>query len=120
MIQFTKSSNKIMKEIINKCDLDTYGVYMVILSHRNTETNKCFPGASELVKECKISRITLFKKLKMLEENGYLSINSGKQGVCNNYYFPKEEFYNDNKDDVDQMLATRKKKVFKKKKKDEE
>lgn len=43
---------------------------------------------------------------------GVLIVNSGKQGIANNYYFPKEEFF---KNDASVAMAYKRKTQFRKK-----
>lgn len=82
-------------------------VYLTILKHRNMKTNKCFPSIATISKESGFSIPSTKKIIKRLEESGYLSINSGYKGTSNNYYFPKEWFYEIFKNDFFQQNASR-------------
>lgn len=93
----------------------SFSVYCVILKHRNTKTNECFPSINTISKESGISVNTVKKTINNLEENGYLSINSGMRGTANNYYFPKEWFYPLFSEDFYQKNATRKHNAIKEK-----
>jgi DNA-binding transcriptional regulator YhcF (GntR family) len=117
---FSKSSNLLMRKISYVCGLDCYTVYMMLLSHRNALNNKCFPSIELIAKECNASTDTIKRKIKLLKDNGFLSVNSGKQGISNNYYFPCEDFYKKFKMDTDQIMARSVSKAFKKKPKDNE
>lgn len=115
---FCMMDNLIIRQIIHCSDMQTAMVYLIILSHRNAENNKCFPSISLISRECGVSTSTVKRKIKELEEYGFISINSGKQNVSNNYYFPLEDFYDSfNKEDIDQKLARRLKRAFKPKSK---
>ena len=92
------SSNDIMFEITEKCTREAWVTYMFILYHRNNETNMCFPSLSCIANEMGTSTKTVSRHIIMLEKEGYLLVNSGKQRVSNNYYFPKEYFFDDEVD----------------------
>ena len=102
-------------EILSKFGGNVMGVYLVILKHRNRVTNKCFPSIATISAESNIGDKTVKKIIGQLYDNGYLNINSGTRGTANNYYFPKESFYDDFDNDTDQLCAKRKKKPFLKK-----
>lgn len=90
---FTKSNNQLREDIIGECGPSAYILYIVLLSHRNTKTNECFPSLSMLIKETTFTKPTLLKYLSALEQGDYLIINSGTFGQANNYYFPREDFF---------------------------
>lgn len=92
--KFTKIDNGIMIDIIKNCGANSLTIYMIILSHRNSKTNKCFPSLDLIAKETNTSRSTVQRAIKKLYEKGFLIIDSGKQGISNSYYFPREIFYN--------------------------
>ena len=74
-----------------------------------------FPSIATISAESNIGDKTVKKIIGQLYDNGYLNINSGTRGTANNYYFPKESFYDDFDNDTDQLCAKRKKKPFLKK-----
>lgn len=84
-----------------------FAVYMTLLKHRNTTTNRCFPSIETIAKETVSGIRTVKRVIDELEEKGYLKINSGMRGIANNYYFPKEWFYEYFKDDYLQKNAQR-------------
>lgn len=90
---FVKMYNSIAMEIIEKCGANGLMLYLVILSHRNTRTNSCFPSLELLMKECGVSKSTVQRSIKKLYEEGFLIIESGRHGISNTYFFPKESFY---------------------------
>lgn len=102
---FVKIGNELIRQIIYECGMQEAICYIIILSHRNTKTNKCYPSIQKLADECKVSTRTIDRMIKKLYEKGFLIIDSGKQGISNTYYFPKEEFYNN-----EGVCATRTKK----------
>lgn len=114
--------NEVGRMILHELNATAFAVYFIIQSHRNTKTNQCFPSVQTIADECGFSKSTVEKAITNLAKNGYLSINSGKQGVNNNYYFPLEDFYYDKfDDDIKQRLAYRRSTPgFKKKKKEAE
>ena len=85
------------------------GVYLALLKHRNTKTNRCFPSQETIAKEANMNIKTVKSCIDKLEQNGYLIINSGYKGTSSNYYFPKEYFYDWFKDDYKQKRAKRRK-----------
>lgn len=108
---FVKADNWIIREIINKADAQTSMLYLIILSHRNTQTGQCFPSLSLLSKEMGVSLSTLKTMLNKLYDMGAIQINTGRQGVANNYYFPSEDFYEEFSG-MAEGLATRRSKAF--------
>ena len=94
-------------------------VYYMLLRHRNRLTNQSFPSVAKLAEELQTSKSTIKRRIDLLYEYGYIDINSGEKGIANNYYFPRENFYEDFKYDDQQQCAYRKKSsTFKPKKKD--
>lgn len=91
---FEMMDNFLIRQIIHEYDLQTAMCYLIILSHRNKQTDKCFPSINVIAKECGVSERSVKGYLKKLYEGGFLIIDSGRQGVSNEYYFPKEKFYN--------------------------
>ena len=90
---FELMDNNIVRQIISKYDLQTSMCYMIILSHRNKETGKCFPTIELLARECSVSTRTIDTMIKKLIEGGFLIVDSGREKIANTYYFPKEKFY---------------------------
>lgn len=86
-----------------------FAVYMILLKHRNMRTNKCFPSISTISEETKLGVRTVKEAIDTLWNKGYLSINSGMRGISNNYYFPKEWFYEYFEEDIYQRKAERRK-----------
>lgn len=86
-----------------------FAVYMILLKHRNMRTNKCFPSISTISEETKLGVRTVKEAIDTLWNKGYLSINSGMRGISNNYYFPKEWFYEYFEEDIYQCKAERRK-----------
>lgn len=84
-----------------------FTVYMVILNFRNMTNNQCFPSISAICKKSGLGRSTVKKAIDKLEKYEFISINSGYKGTANNYYFPKEWFYELFDDDFYQQRATR-------------
>ena len=91
---FIKLDKMIMKNLIEKCGANGLMVYSVLLSHRNTTTNKCFPSIESIMEQCKTSKSTIQRSIKKLYDEGFIIIDSGRQGIANSYFFPLEEFYN--------------------------
>lgn len=91
---FVKSDNLVMREIINKTDPQTAMLYILILSHRNRLTNKCFPSISLLAREMGMADRSISRMIKRLMEEGFIIVNSGRQGISSDYYFPRESDYN--------------------------
>lgn len=116
---FVKVYLGITEEILEKTDAVCLAVYIIILRHRNTGNNMCFPSIKTIADIVNVSDSTVKRAISKLYENGFLDINSGTKGTANNYYFPKENFYEEWKNDLDQILAKRKNNVFKKAKKSE-
>lgn len=99
-VVFTKFENKLIFEINNKLNFGCGMLYMTLLSHKNKNegmADSCFPSFNTLKKEINMSKTTISKYLKQLEENGYIIFKSGKfntesmQNESNRYYFPKSD-----------------------------
>lgn len=108
LTNWVKADNQLIRQIIAKTNAQTAMFYLIILSHRNVKNNQCFPSVSLLAKEMNLSDRTIQRMINELCALDVLMVNSGKQGVANNYYFPKEDFF---KDDV---FAYKKKTGFRK------
>ena len=115
---YGQCGNIVARKILHEFNQTVFAVYFIIQSHRNTKSNKCFPSVQTIADECGFGKSTVEKAITALEKAGYLSINSGRQGVNNNYYFPQESFYEDKfSDDINQQMAYRRSTPgFKKKK----
>lgn len=64
--------------------------------------------SSSIVEETGLSKGTVKDCITKLHKAGYININSGYFGCSNNYYFPKEWFYDLFADDIKQIMARRK------------
>lgn len=92
-----------------------YIVYIYLLKCRNRTTNQCFPSLENISKNIYANIKSVKLALEYLVQKGFIVINSGYKGICNNYYFPKEWFYSYFEDDIKQKMATRRKHVVKEK-----
>lgn len=90
-----------------------FAVYMVLLKHRNSTNNKCFPSIETITNKIVASDKTVKRALDELEKAGYIKIDSGMRGISNNYYFPKEWFYDLFEKDYKQIKANRRRNVMK-------
>lgn len=90
-----------------------FAVYMVLLKHRNSKNNKCFPSIETIANKIVASDKTVKRALDELEKAGYIKIDSGMRGISNNYYFPKEWFYDLFEKDYKQIKANRRRNVIK-------
>lgn len=90
---FSQPSNHIIRELAVDYHVNVAFVYIIILSHRNTDNNQCFPSKELLVKETGLNISTIKKCIKTLGDNGYLVWKKGNSKFANNYYFPMEPFY---------------------------
>lgn len=90
-----------------------FAVYMVLLKYRNSTNNKCFPSIETIANKIVASDKTVKRALDELEKAGYIKIDSGMRGISNNYYFPKEWFYDLFKKDYKQIKANRRRNVMK-------
>ena len=90
-----------------------FAVYMTLLKHRNSKNNKCFPSIETIADRIVASDKTVKRALDELEKAGYIKIDSGMRGISNNYYFPKEWFYDLFKKDYKQIKANRRRNVMK-------
>lgn len=104
-----KANNQLIRHIISETNAQTAMLYLIILSHRNTNNSQCFPSINLLAREMNLSDRNIQRMINELCDLDVLIVNSGKQGVANNYYFPKEDFF---KDDV---FAYKRKTSFRKK-----
>lgn len=90
-----------------------FAVYMILLKHRNSTNNKCFPSIETIANKIMASNKTVKRALDELEKAGYIKIDSGMRGISNNYYFPKEWFYDLFEKDYKQIKANRRRNVMK-------
>lgn len=90
-----------------------FAVYMTLLKHRNSKNNKCFPSIETIADRIVASDKTVKRALDELEKAGYIKIDSGMRGISNNYYFPKEWFYDLFDKDYKQIKANRRRNVMK-------
>lgn len=90
-----------------------FAVYMVLLKHRNSTNNKCFPSIETIANKIVASDKTVKRALDELEKAGYIKIDSGMRGISSNYYFPKEWFYDLFEKDYKQIKANRRRNVMK-------
>lgn len=88
-----RASNEVIRKICYECDSSCLALYIMLLSHRNTVTNKCYPSMALLAKELNTSSSTIKRRLKKLSDKGFIIINSGEKGIANTYFFPREDFY---------------------------
>lgn len=109
---WVKADNQLMRDIISTTNPQTAMLYLIILSHHNAKNNQCFPSISLLAKEMNLSDRSIQRMINELCDLDVLIVNSGKQGVANNYYFPKEDFF---KDDADVAMAYKRTTKFRKK-----
>lgn len=91
---FTQVNDNLAFDIIKTCGGIEFSVYYVVLSHRNRLTGKCFPSIECIMAETGYSRSKVKRAIDKLHENEFLIIDSGRQGISNSYFFPKEDFYN--------------------------
>ena len=107
-----KANNQLIRHIISEANAQTAMLYLIILSHRNTKSDQCFPSISLLAKEMNLSDRNIQRMINELCALDVLIVNSGKQGVANNYYFPKEDFF---KEDASIAMAYKRTTKFRKK-----
>lgn len=105
-VAITDTALKLMT-MYDKRGKSAFCIYCCLLSHRNRTNNKCFPSISTIAKETKTSDKRIKEILNLLEQDGYLLINTGGRNKSNNYYFPKEWFFKYFKDDIRQANAKR-------------
>jgi len=95
---FVKIDNLTIRKILS--DFGTFSItvamlYILLLSHRNTQTNKCYPTMDVLASELNKNRTTVYRCLKVLEEQGYIHVITGNSKAANEYYFPQEDFFDE-------------------------
>ena len=66
-------------------------IYIILLSHRNSETGLCCPTIDVLARECNCNVKSVRKAIDDLEQAGYLIIQSGSQHKANHYFMPKSK-----------------------------
>ena len=107
-----KAGNQLIRHIISESNPQTAMLYLIILSHRNVKSDQCFPSISLLASEMNLSDRTIQRMINELCALDVLIVNSGKQGIANNYYFPREDFF---KEDTSVAMAYKRKTQFRKK-----
>lgn len=93
--KFIKVYNKTIRFIINKTNLQTAMLYLILFSHCNNQKNICYPDLETLAIESGVSKRTVQNMLKDLKDNKIIDFKSGVNGKCNNYSFPLEGEIND-------------------------
>lgn len=94
LTNFIQLNNNLIRAIISESGTGAACLYLLLLSHRNAKTNKCFPTLETLSREMgEISIRQVSTYLKRLNDIGAIKVDSGKSGIANNYFFPLEEFY---------------------------
>lgn len=83
--QHVQVPNNVIKE--QKLDPTDVLVYAHLKNHINSETLEAFPSITTLAKEAGLSRPTVMKAIKHLEENGDISIRKVQlEKRCRSYY----------------------------------
>lgn len=77
-------------EIYETLGIKELFIYMLLLSHRNYRSGKCFPSIKTLTKETQLSKPTVIKLLNNLKKAGYIEIDLGRSHLASSYAFPKE------------------------------
>lgn len=98
LTKFVMLENQILRLVLLEAGVSPLILYILLLSHRNTTTNECFPSLALLSKESGLSRTTILRNLKILQDKNFIQIikRSGKYNfTLNFYYFPLEDFYID-------------------------
>lgn len=106
--KLNKGFVQVRNEIINQiCEDERLGknsrncclAYIVLYSHwvKKNGIYGCYPSLGELAKRLNTSPRNISRYIDALADAGYIEISSGKQGVCNNYFFPYEEGYEEEK-----------------------
>lgn len=102
---FSISNNEVQRRIMNQYDMQCAMLYVVLVSHRNSQSGACFPSIEVLARECGVSTRSIKGYIAKLHKGGYILIDSGRNGVSSNYFFPMESFYKG-----EGALATRRRK----------
>ena len=79
-----KVNNQLIRQIIFETNPQTAMLYLIILSHRNTNNDQCFPSISLLAKEMNLADRTIQRMINELCDLDVLIVNSGKQGLTAN------------------------------------
>ena len=62
---YVKANNQIFREIALKTNPQTAMLYLVLLSHRNTKTNNCYPSKELLSREMGVCERTIGNMLRI-------------------------------------------------------
>lgn len=91
---FIKRDNSILRAMLfQNIDFTSCIIYELMLSHRNTSTNECFPTQELLAREANCSERTVIRSIKLLEQAGYIHVIRPFANQSNRYCFPHEAFY---------------------------
>lgn len=69
-------------------------VYYYLLNNRNNRTKYFATSYSAIMSDIGISKTTLIKCLRKLEDIGLILTISGRKSTTNKYFFPLEEYFN--------------------------
>jgi biotin operon repressor len=71
--------------------VNAIAVYGVLAIHVNGKTGECWPSYATIGKRLGLSRMTVYRAIKVLEENGFVLIeNHHKDGKSNTYTLPHQ------------------------------
>ena len=115
---FTKSQNELRMRICRDCGPLAGLLYTQLLAHYNTTTGKCFPSTSTLEKETCISKRKISDLLTAMNEAGYIIVRSGGKGHSSHYWFPCEDFFDN--DDIEAQMAYKRKTAMNNPKREED
>ncbi len=62
-------------------------VLLSIAERANKDTWKCWPSVTDIARRCRTTRRTVFKLLKEIEEDGYISRSHKERGECHSSMF---------------------------------
>ena len=113
---FTKVNNRLTTEIATTISPLAALLYIKILSHYNSKLKQCFPSIDILRRETGISRRKISDLLTQLNKHGYLKVRSGGRHYANNYWFPKEDFFDPGEPEM--LMAGKRKSIQHTKKKE--
>lgn len=96
---FVQTDNSLIRAIIAELDPMAAIVYLIILSHRNTRTNECYPTKDLLTRELHSTMKTVRSTIRKLEDKGFLHTAQSTGHQANHYFFPYEPFYDPEQDE---------------------
>lgn len=83
-------AQQMLQDILYTTNTDALAVYMVLLTFRRKDKT-CHPSLEQIAERANMKRWKVSECINMLEDNEFITRESGRKGWCNEYTFPNTE-----------------------------